>query len=269
MGICYNPYSLTQLLSLSQEELIDSIQNNDGLYFSYHLHSEFNAPEKQAIEDKIKANYNQQSTLLKHADVVFISLGTCWVYELKENHSIVNNCHKQNDHLFSKRLLSQKEIVKHLEQIASSLEDKTLVFTVSPIRHLKDGWRENTISKAQLNIAVNAICSAFTHCYYFPSYELLMDDLRDYRFYEKDLLHPNEMAIDYIWEHFQDGFFTKQTQSDIKEVNRLLVAYNHKAFQPQSTKHIDFLYQLRERMASSKHDFKAEIADIDRQLLSQ
>lgn len=199
LGISYNPISIHQLLQLSSPLKVEA---REGIFFSYHLHSELNQMNEASFHATVKKQFLMQQQQLEKQGTLIITYGTAWVYELKEENTIVNNCQKMPASHFNKRMLSINEIVNSWQTTHSALQHKfpdlNIIFTLSPVRHLKDGVRENQLSKAVLNIAIQQICEQYNNCSYFPSYEIMMDDLRDYRFYEADLIHPNQIAIDYI-----------------------------------------------------------------------
>ena len=272
LGICYNPVSIHQLLQ--SKKTIDLLEK-EGIFFSHDLHSALNAQSKVEAEEKYK---RQKSLLNKHLSqkgVLIITYGTAWVHELKETGKIVNNCQKQPSALFNKRLLSKEEIVQSFNRLKNSLsteiEQQQIIFTVSPVRHVKDGFHENQLSKSVLHLAIDQICKESTNCSYFSSYEIMIDDLRDYRFYEDDLLHPNQQAVNYIWQKFSETYFTEATQKVNEKVNGINHSLQHKAFFPKSEQHQKFLRKLIQQMEETgeKHslDFSEEISRLKEQVV--
>ncbi|GAG96622.1 unnamed protein product, partial [marine sediment metagenome] len=184
-----------------------------------------------------------------------ITLGTAWVYRFIETNELVGNCHKVPQKKFLKELLSIDEIVVSLENIISLIKDfnpkTTILFTVSPVRHLKDGFIENSQSKAHLLAAIHQVIENTTsgaRIHYFPSYEIMLDDLRDYRFYKRDMIHPNLTAIDYIWEKFQQAWLDDKTTSIMKEVDTIQKGLAHIPFNPKSEQHQQFLKNLQHKI---------------------
>ena len=247
-GILYNPSSVAQTLEriFSKEQITgkDVLQHND-LWHSRLHHTRFSQADKASFLEEINANLNEANAFLKESNRLLITLGTAFVWEEKETGIIVANCHKRPQKLFTRRRLSIGEIKENLlialRKIKKQNADLEVIMTVSPVRHTNDGFVENQRSKAALILAIDEMCQEEKFIHYFPAYELVQDDLRDYRFYGKDMLHPNEMAVDYIWEHFRGGFFTSQTEDIFKEIEKIKTAAAHRPFQITSTAHQAFL----------------------------
>lgn len=274
LGISYNPISIHNLMYARAEEY-KNFQEKEGTYFHYQLHSQFNQNSKSKLKEKINQAVKTQDKQLEDTSTIIFSYGTANVHELISTNEIINNCHKQVASLFKKRTLRQEEIVDSFQKNKLKLQDKygkefQFILTVSPVRHLKEGFRENLISKSILHLAVNQIVKENSNCIYFPSYEIMMDDLRDYRFYKDDLLHPNEFAVNYIWEKFEASFCSEKT----KQLNDKIIGFNqsinHKAFQPKSTKHIAFLNSLKQQLidfqAKTQIDFNEEITALESEI---
>ena len=234
-GILFNPYSLNRVLT----DALDRPQSkppplirSQGMWFSYLHHSDLCAPSEVLLQEKITRANKTLKSAIEQASCLFISLGTSWVYELKDTGTIVANCHKVPASEFNKRLLSPTEIGDALNAIIALLiktnPELKIVFTVSPVRHIKDGVVENSRSKAALISGVHTCIDQYHHCSYFPSYELLMDDLRDYRFYTEDLIHPSKQAIDYCWEKFSQAFFSTKTSEVNKRIGKIVLARHHR-----------------------------------------
>ena len=186
-----------------------------------------------------------------------VTLGTAWVYEHLPSGNIVANCHKQPQTLFKKQLLSLPVIKASLEHIVELVREQQpnikVIFTVSPVRHLKDGAQENLLSKSLLICAIHELLGTGSPkkaegLFYFPSYEILMDELRDYRFYKEDMLHPSEQAVQYVWERFTEAFLTPSAQSLMQEVAAIQRALAHRPFNPEGEKHLKFLASLQEKI---------------------
>lgn len=269
LGIAYNPFSIAEMLDLQAETLKPFDQEKKGMYFNYLLHSKFNHLDEETYKNNILNQLEKQKQSIKNSTYIFVSLGTAWVYRLKSNGKVINNCHKQEASLFDKTLLSIEECKEALNKIANQFKKSNVIFTVSPIRHLKDGFRENTLSKSVLHLAANDICNKYSHVSYFPSYELLLDDLRDYRFYDMDLLHPNKQGIKYIWDYFLKSFFSETDQNELKKREKLLQSVHHKAFHTESSEHQEFLKQLKQKLENQSELFEDEIKIIERKLVSQ
>lgn len=225
-GVLYNPLSIlkcVQLLSgigdFDDSDLVES----DRLWYSLLHHGSFCAESKDEMMSQVITTIESGREQLAKSSVVIITLGTAWIYERQGR--VVGNCHKLPADQFVRRRLSLTETTDALNQLLFLLKDKTVIFTVSPIRHVKDGLHENQLSKSTLLLAIEAVKN---NAMYFPSYELMIDELRDYRFYADDLLHPSPMAIQIIWERFSDTFFSEQTIQQAHEVEALYDALHHR-----------------------------------------
>jgi hypothetical protein len=238
MGILFQPTALEKwierLVYKKNYQETDFFKTHENIWQCYNLHSK-NGHEN--LEEAINlANQKQQKThdFLQKATHVFITLGTAWVYELKETHQLVANCHKMPASLFEKKLLGVEEIqtsISNIIELIRQINPKaSIVFTISPVRHLKDGFIENNRSKSHLITALQHIIhhSSFT-IDYFPSYEIMMDDLRDYRFYGADMIHLNQIAIDYIWEKFSEVYFSETTQKQMEIVEQWQKLKSHRS----------------------------------------
>ena len=212
-GTLYNPLSIAQALQMTQ---VPELVEHEGLWHSMAHHGSFSRVTKEETEQAVRDSIETMQKALQEATVVIVTFGTAWVYELVESRKkkverpyIVGNCHKLPENVFTRRRLTVEEIVAAWKPILEKYNDKKWLFTVSPIRHIKDGLHENQISKATLLLAVDQLG------FYFPSYEIVLDELRDYRFYADDLVHPSSMAVNYIWERFVDTFCTPQTKNEL------------------------------------------------------
>ena len=186
--------------------------------------------------------------LLEDADVAVVTFGTAWVYEDKATGLVVDNCRKRPASDFIRRRLTVEDIVTLWQPILERYKDKRFLFTVSPIRHVKDGLHENQLSKAILLLAVEALTQR-PNCLYFPSYEILLDELRDYRFYADDLVHPSTMAVSYIWERFTDTFFTPQTRLEMDTLHSLWLDRHHTLLHPDTPEAQAFLRHVEDKAA--------------------
>jgi hypothetical protein len=272
-GTTYNPISIFNLLT-SEGIKINKFVENGGMFFHYDFHSEFRAEDQRSLEKMLSNEKKKVSDFLKDTDWLVITFGTAWVYELKKSTEIVANCHKVPQREFSKRLLGLKEMIKGFDQTVGHLQDLNpelkILLTVSPVRHISDGIEENQLSKSMLRVMCDFATSSYDHVYYFPSYEIMMDDLRDYRFYKDDLIHPTKFAEDYIWDIFQRSFFDRDTMDFIKEWDSILSAMIHRPFNPNSDEHIKFIKtQIQKISQLSTHvDVKEELNYFESQLLA-
>ena len=236
-GTLYNPLSIANAIQSSAVSHQPSVVFYDGLWHSMAHHGSFSRATREEAEKAVADSVETMQRALKEATVVIVTFGTAWVYELSANSHqpsvIVGNCHKMPEKWFSRRRLSVEEIVDAWQPILAQYADKKWLFTVSPIRHVRDGLHENQVSKATLLMAVEAIRSQHSEVSYFPSYEILMDELRDYRFYADDLVHPSGMAVEYIWERFCETFCTSQT------INAMHIAHKEWMFAHHRPLHED------------------------------
>ncbi|MDL2323212.1 GSCFA domain-containing protein [Bacteroidales bacterium OttesenSCG-928-A17] len=262
-GILYNPASLRRSLYRLIEETPfskDEIFEDRGIFSSFWHHSCFSQEDPDRFLTGVNARLKESSRFLREAKILILTFGTSYVYRLKESGQVVSNCHKIPAERFIRERLRLEEIVAEWKILLDDLKtinpDLQILFTISPIRHWKDGAHENQLSKSILLLAVDEIIRENPHCSYFPSYELLLDDLRDYRFYAEDLLHPSTQAIAYIWEKFSDAFFSTETKGLIKEWESIQRDLNHKPFHPDSEKYIEFRKKAEERLSS----FRASVA---------
>ena len=227
-GTLYNPLSIAQAINYQLPITNDQLPlvYHDGLWHSMAHHGSFSRANKEEAEQAVRASIDHMQQALREATVVIVTFGTAWVYELvesqksKDKSQVVANCHKLPAESFTRRRLSVEEIVDAWKPILKQYKDKHWLFTVSPIRHIKDGLHENQLSKATLLQAVETLITEYRtqstdRISYFPSYEIILDELRDYRFYADDLVHPSSMAINYVWERFVDTFCTNQTKNEL------------------------------------------------------
>ena len=217
-GTLYNPLSIAQALTMTE---LPELVEHDGLWHAMSHHGCFSRADRNEAESAVTASIETMQKALKEATVVVVTFGTAWIYE-KEG-EIVGNCHKLPESCFTRRRLTVEEIVDAWKPILAQYPDKKWLFTVSPIRHIRDGLHENQLSKATLLQAVEVISSQYSYpkgtiisvVSYFPSYEIMLDELRDYRFYADDLVHPSSLAVNYIWERFVETFCTPQTKNEL------------------------------------------------------
>jgi len=206
-GTLYNPLSIAQAINLQSPISNLQLVYHEGLWHSMAHHGSFSRADKSEAENVIRASIETMQKALHEASVVIVTFGTAWVYE--KDGKIVGNCHKLPESCFTRRRLTVEEIVEAWKPILAQYPDKHWLFTVSPIRHIRDGLHENQLSKATLLQAVEQLGD------YFPSYEIMLDELRDYRFYADDLVHPSSLAVNYIWERFVDTFCTNPTKNEL------------------------------------------------------
>ena len=250
-GILYNPFSicssLNRIIYLKFLDSEDLVKVNE-FWFSYEHHGVFRDEKCDNLLQTINLGITKANLFLKQTNWLIITLGTAWVFFLKENNKILGNCHKLNPQLIDKKLLSVDEIVENTSLTINNIREINpnikIILTVSPIRHWKQGYRENIISKSTLHLATNQLCETINDCFYFPAYEIVMDELRDYRFYQADMLHPSEIAVDYIWEKFSTHLFSDSTANLCKDYCKLHSMKQHKAFNPESQGYKNHLIKI-------------------------
>ena len=266
-GILFNPESIADCIdALSQKRVIaeEQLQQANGVWFNFDFHSLFSSPDRDTAVSTMQSAINQGSEALNNSEVVIITFGSAWVYRHKASGKVVANCHKQPQSIFQRELLSTHQIVERWSKLLeSTLRGKQVIFTVSPIRHLGEGMEQNSLSKATLRVAIGEIVRRHDNASYFPSFEIMNDDLRDYRFYAEDMVHPSALAIDYIWKCFSEAAFSPATQSLIERIEAISKAMAHRPFNPQSEAYRRFCQQQLEeikkiRLMFPKANFQRE-----------
>ena len=238
-GTLYNPASIAAAITnVGNSQLVE----HNGLWHSMMHHGAFSDKDKEQLIARCEQSRALLQRALMEASTVVVTFGTAWVYEMEGQ--VVANCHKLPASRFTRRCLTVNEIVEMWQPIVASMPDKHWIFTVSPIRHVKDGLHANQISKAILLQAVDILGQS-----YFPSYEIMMDELRDYRFYAEDLVHPSAVAVEYIWQRFVDTYMNKDTQSEMRVLNQLWRDNQHRMLHPDTDEARTFLQRLAERKA--------------------
>jgi hypothetical protein len=252
-GILFQPLALQRLVERALQAnyftQTDLVQYN-GLWHCFELHSICSNSDPEAMLEQLNAKLYLLKTQLEKATHIGFTLGTAWVYRHLERDEVVANCHKIPQSQFVKELLSVAQIENAMQKLIESIQavnpNVQLLFTVSPVRHSKDGLVENQRSKALLLVALHQLLE--THkAYYFPAYEILLDELRDYRFYADDLLHPSPLAIRYIWDKWLSISTTPETQALIAEVDAVQKSRQHRPFNPETEEHMIFLEKLKKR----------------------
>ena len=236
-GILFNPASIAHAMRMMSELSVPNVtelMELDGRYVHHNFHSSVagNTPNK-TIEAMSEALSRGKRALLS-ADLTIVTLGTAWVYRLKDSGEVVANCHKQPHQLFSRELLTIEECEHYIEEIISYTPGRVL-FTVSPVRHVSEGLEDNSLSKAILRVAIDKACRKYNdRASYFPSFEILIDDLRDYRFYGEDLVHPSRQAVEYIVEKFCEAALSHKSKELMSKVESIVRAVNHRPNNPYS-----------------------------------
>lgn len=265
-GIIFNPISLSNALHylLSDRTFTerDLFYHNEQ-WHSFMHHSSFSGMDKEATLNRMNVALHEARMHLRKVNCLLITLGTANVFIYKKTGEIVANNHKLPIQEFERRRLHIRDIAESFEPLFRELKrqqpDLHIIMTVSPVRHVRDGLIENQRSKAALIIALEHLCRDLSYVSYFPSYEYMMDDLRDYRFYEADMIHPNEQAIAYIWERFSDAYFDIKTKGLNQRIAAIMQASQHRPFHPRAQQHQAFLRQQLEKIA----DLEQEHPDLD------
>tara|TARA_B100000809_G_scaffold78693_1_gene76603 strand:- start:8596 stop:9543 length:948 start_codon:yes stop_codon:yes gene_type:complete len=255
-GILFHPKAIENLITNAINKKAyssDDLMYQNEVWHSFDAHSSLSSANESVLLSKINSAISLTSKKLEEASHILITLGTSWVYRFIETDTIVANCHKIPQKKFLKELLTVAEITESLEAIIVLLKsvnkNVSITFTVSPVRHLKDGFIENTQSKSHLISAIHTIINK-QNVSYFPSYEIMMDELRDYRFYAEDMIHPNKTAVNYIWGKFVDTWFSEETNSTMKEIDEIQKGISHRPFHENSEQHQQFLLKLEQKKSS-------------------
>ena len=245
LGILFNPISLSNVLMQENEELVKFNFQRKDVWLNWQANATVFGYSNEEISKTIETKKSHFFQGLHTANVLFITFGTAWVYEQLPTATIVANCHKQPAEGFEKRLLTVEEIVfcwsKTIDHLRKNYPALKIVFTVSPVRHAKDGLIENSRSKARLIEAIHQLTEKHAAAVYFPVYEFFMDELRDYAYYENDGIHPNGIAVDLVWKKFEQSFFSEKTKSWLHEFQRLTQQLEHRPLHPDSVEAKEFV----------------------------
>ena len=259
-GTLFNPLSIkNEIIALEKnkkytEEDLISYQDE---YISLDHHSSFNNRDLSHTLNKINSKIEEGNVFLRDCNVVIITYGTSFIYEFLPKQKLVANCHKIPGKFFEKRLLTHSEIAQSINETIKSIKsickfNVQILFSLSPVRHAKDGLVENMHSKSKLITALHETIAQHEHCHYLPIYEMMMDDLRDYRFYKDDLLHPNSQAVTYIFEKFAKAFLSENTLEFLKENTKINLSLQHKPQDSNHPKYIEFTKQIKQRIATQQ-----------------
>jgi hypothetical protein len=274
-GVIYNPVSIHRVLTYALDEATPPAHTyfcQQEVHLNHDFHSRFAALIRAELEDKISDRIRQVRDRLNQTRIIMLTYGTAWVYLLKGSSHIVANCHKRPSQDFEKRLLTISEIHASFSQLRSRLKtlhpEVQIILTVSPVRHIKDTIPLNSVSKSLLRVACHQITEEYPDVEYFPAYEIMLDDLRDYRFYDKDMIHPSDVAEEYIWERFVERFMDEPAREFIKKWTKIQAALNHRPFHTNSSGHKNFLKEVLNKLqdVQSIVNVDAEIKTIQAQL---
>jgi lysophospholipase L1-like esterase len=275
-GTIFDPLSITRLLTNSLNNSTpeaDTYILAEGVYKNLELHSSFTGLSQDELELQIRARLSITHEFLRSAKWLLITFGTAHVYKYKKTSAYIANCQKLPAKSFNRELMSveylQKDFTEFLQKLKDFNPSLNIILTVSPVRHLKDGIAENTLSKSILRVLCHELVSSNESIHYYPAYELMMDDLRDYRFYEEDMIHPSAQAIDYIWGHFCDSFMSNDSLTFIDTWKKILNDMSHKPFNPSTVAHQNFLRNTLQKLKAIKTTVNVdkEISIIKDQIL--
>ena len=276
LGILYNPLSLTKALKASIENtpqtLLEGRVEHLGKWHSFDLHSDMSHTEEALMVEGVEQAVQFMHKTLKEADYLLLTFGTAWAFRHKKSDAVVANCHKIPPSEFEKSLLPLDQINRALESAITEIQKFNprlkILLTVSPVRHLKDTLQGNFLSKSLLRVAINHLEQTFENLFYFPSWEIMMDDLRDYRYYTDDLLHPTPFAEQYIWEKFQNTWISEDSRKLIQDWEKVRSGLAHRPFNPGSASHQQFLLTLKQQLLSLDEylDCSLELREVEQQL---
>ncbi len=261
-GIVYNPASIA--IALRKYIANYRVTESDLFYAnevwnSWEHHSSFSVSHKGVAKEGMNCEYAEAHDLIQNIDWLFITFGSAYYYKRAKTGQIVANCHKQPQKEFTKQLLSTEEIVSDYTALITELKainpKLKIVFTVSPVRYIRDGVVENNRSKARLIESVHQLKETNTNLFYFPAYELVMDDLRDYRFFAEDLTHPNKSAIDYVFDKWMETLFDNETKTLFNRIKSIVTDYNHRPFHSETDAHKQFIALYQERAKQLQNEF--------------
>ncbi len=276
-GTVYNPISIFRLLECAIDRASpfeEHFVKTQDLWAHYDFHSRFACEDRHQLEHNLRSSMEDAHQFLKTADCVIITFGTAVVYENKQSGRIVANCHKVPAREFTRSILNPQQIGEafsgFLEKLSAINKSVRLILTVSPVRHVKDTLEVNSVSKSVLRLACDTFVRQYSNMSYFPSYEVMMDDLRDYRFYTSDMIHPTEAAEEYIWSKFTAAWFDDETNALLRKWSAVRKAMDHRAFNPTSDGHQKFIRQTIQRVLelSDKFDVTSELDHLRSQLIS-
>ena len=260
-GVLYNPASIAQSVErlnsgmpFSHDEVI---RVGEGQYCTFSHNTAFWNVSEAALLDQVNESLNAAHEHFAKSQWIIVSLGTSWVFRNKENGQVVSNCHKLPARQFDREFLSVEDSAECLAKMLQNHPEKQFIFTVSPLRHLKDGLHENQLSKAALLLAVDQVCKQYDNAHYFPAYEILLDELRDYRFYKEDMVHPTEQAVRHIWERFVDFAIDPKEKPAMKAAADLKQMLQHMPVFPESEAFKRFESLRVEKINEMKCDFPA------------
>lgn len=272
-GQQYNPHSIAQAINRLLNPvpyIADDLVYHDELFHSFQHHGSYSRPTADETLIVINGNLDQAANDLQQATTLLLTFGTAHVFSLKQSGQIVSNCHKLSGSLFERRLMEPAEITEALDTALTKILALNpaikIILTVSPVRYFAFGHYENSLSKAHLFAAIYQLQKRHPQLYYFPAYELVMDDLRDYRFFAEDMLHPNHQATEYVWENLCNTLLDKKTLALLKEIDEIILAAKHRPRNPASQAHKAFAGKMLQKISLLKKDYSFAFAEEETKL---
>lgn len=271
-GILYNPYSISGAIRrlLQRRGFLETdLVQHGGMYHSFMHHGQFSSPDKQTCLNNIGARFDNAARVVRETDLFLITFGTAYVYWRMESGEIAANCHKFPENAFHRARLSVDDIVEEwsdlIEEVFELRPNSKWVFTVSPVRHWKDGAHESQVSKSILHLAIDELQRCFPEqVRYFPAYEIMIDELRDYRYYSEDMLHPSPVAVEYIWQRFAETFFSDETRAINTEWARIRKSLVHRPLHPDNETYLHFMRDTLLKLESFITKYPAISCDEER-----
>ena len=261
-GVLYNPASISNSIELAiqnKELSNDDFVFNQSEWHSFLHHSDFSSEDKNKLITETNSSFRKCHDFLLNVDIVIVTFGTANVYRYKKSGRVVSNCHKIPQSEFIQNLLTIDDVANYcnsiIENIISVQPQTKFIFSVSPVRHVKDGFIKNSRSKATLILGIDKAINNSPNCFYFPSFEIFIDDLRDYRFYKEDLVHPNDFAIEYVWNIFKEKMLSQKCKVILDEINPVVQAAKHRIRNPKSLESQKFIKQMLNKIQSLKNKF--------------
>ncbi|WP_299709384.1 GSCFA domain-containing protein [uncultured Pontibacter sp.] len=275
-GTIFNPLSVCRLLQAAidqRHEFEQHLVQHNGIWYAYDLHSSLSSPSRDELVQLISQRLDQTRLAIKQAKLLIITLGTAVGYRLQSTGEVVANCHKLPASQFSRELLSldtmQAEFENTLDLQKQFNPSMQVLLTVSPVRHIKETIETNSVSKSLLRVLCHHLSQTHQHVGYFPAFEIMMDDLRDYRFYGRDMVHPTEVAEDYIWDKFTSAYLDKSFITFLKEWEKMRRAVSHRPFHPESEAHQAFLKTTLQQLLTLSQRYSLDVSEEARVLQHQ
>lgn len=264
-GVLYNPASIAQSIErlgsgkpFTHDEVIAV---GEGQYCTFSHNTAFWQSDETTLLERVNKDLKEARERFLDTKWVVVSLGTSWAFRHKETRQVVSNCHKLPARQFDREFLTTERSVECLAKMMKAYPEKQFIFTVSPLRHLKDGLHENQLSKAALLLAVDEVCKSFDNAHYFPAYEILLDELRDYRFYKEDMVHPTEQAVRYIWERFADFAIDPKEKSAMQAAAELRQMLQHRPLFPESEAYRKFETLKEQKIVEMRRNYPGVLVE--------